>query len=57
MKVMLLRDSRIMHKAGEIVEVSPTEHDFLLDVQSAVDVEEDKQEEEPKPRTRRSAKK
>lgn len=57
MKVLLLRDSRIMHKAGEIVEVSPTEHDFLLDVQSAVDVEEDKQEEEPKPRTRRSAKK
>lgn len=57
MKVLLLRDSRIMHKAGEIVEVSPTEHDFLLDVQSAVDVEEDKQEEEPKPRTKRSAKK
>lgn len=57
MKVMLLRDSRIMHKAGEIVEVSPTEHDFLLDVQSAVDVEENKPEEEPKPRTRRSAKK
>ena len=57
MKVLLLRDSRIMHKAGEIVEVSPTEHDFLLDVQSAVDVEEDKQEEEQKSRTRRSAKK
>ena len=57
MKVLLLRDSRIMHKAGEIVEVSPTEHDFLLDVQSAVDVQEDKPEEEPKPRARRSAKK
>lgn len=57
MKVMLLRDSRIMHKAGEIVEVSPTEHDFLLDVQSAVDVQENKPEEEPKPKARRSAKK
>ena len=57
MRVLLLRDSRIMHKAGEIVDVSPTEHDFLLDVQSAVDVQDDKPEEEPKPRARRSAKK
>lgn len=48
MKVKLLRDSKIMHKAGEIVEVSPAEHDFLLSVQSAVDVTEATPEEKPK---------
>ena len=35
MKVKLLRDARINHKAGEIVEVSPAEGDFLLSVGSA----------------------
>lgn len=35
MKVRLLRDSRITHKAGEIVEVSPVVADFLLSVGSA----------------------
>lgn len=42
MKVRLLRDARIKHKAGEIVEVSPVEADFLLAVKSAVKVEEKK---------------
>ena len=39
MKVRLLRDSRINHAAGEIVEVSPATADFLLSVGSAVKVE------------------
>lgn len=38
MKVKLLRNTRINHKAGEIVEVSPAEHDFLVSVGSAVEV-------------------
>ena len=38
MKVKLLRDARITHKAGEIVEVSPTEFQFLVSVGSAVEV-------------------
>lgn len=38
MKVKLLRDSRILHKAGEIVEVSPAECQFLTSVGSAVEV-------------------
>ena len=40
MKVRLLRDAKIKHKAGEIVEVSPVEADFLLAVKSAEKVEE-----------------
>ena len=39
MKVKLLRDSRINHAAGEIVEVSPATADFLLSVGSAVKIE------------------
>jgi len=35
MKVRLLRDARIKHKAGEIVEVSPAEANYLLSVKSA----------------------
>jgi len=38
MKVKLLRDARITHKAGEIVEVSPAECQFLTSVGSAVEV-------------------
>lgn len=38
MKVKLLRDTRINHKAGEIVEVSPAEYKFLVSVGSAVEV-------------------
>lgn len=40
MKVKLLRDARINHKAGEIVEVSPAEFQFLCSVGSAVAVKE-----------------
>lgn len=38
MKVRLLRDARINHKAGEIVEVSPAEFGFLTSTGSAVAV-------------------
>ena len=38
MKIKLLRDARIKHKAGEIVEVSPAECHFLVSVGSAVEV-------------------
>ena len=36
MKVKLLRDARIMHKAGEIIEVSPEECHFLVTTDGAV---------------------
>lgn len=37
MKVKLLREASIKHKAGEIVEVSPTEYAFLTSLGAAVD--------------------
>lgn len=40
MKIKLLRDSRINHKAGEVVDASPTQCDFLISVGSAVKVSE-----------------
>ena len=40
MKVRLLRDARIKHKAGETVEVSLAEAKFLLSIKSAEKVEE-----------------
>ena len=39
MKVQLLRDARIIHKAGEILEVSPEECHFLVSTDGAVEVE------------------
>ena len=38
MRVKLLRDARIKHYTGEIVEVSPEEYKFLCSVGSAVEV-------------------
>ena len=38
MKVKLVREARIRHKPGEIVEVSPGEAQYLLSVGSAVAV-------------------
>ncbi len=35
MKVTLLKDVRVMHKAGETVEVSPAEYNFLIATKSA----------------------
>ena len=40
MKVKLLREARIRHHAGEIVEVSPAEAGCLLSTGSAVEVQE-----------------
>lgn len=40
MKIKLLRDARILHKAGEIIEVSPAEGSFLTSTESAVEVVE-----------------
>ena len=40
MKIKLLRDSRIWHKVGEVVEASPTECVFLISTGSAVKVSE-----------------
>lgn len=48
MKVKLLRDARLLHKKGEIVEVSPSEYAFLTSTDSAVPVEEKKAEPEVK---------
>lgn len=60
MKVKLLRDSRIWHKAGDIVDVSPAECQFLTSVGSAVEVAVNaspiETTEKPKATTRKRAK-
>ena len=38
MRARLIRDARVKHYAGEIVEVSPAEFNFLVSVGSAVAV-------------------
>lgn len=35
MKVILLREARIKHAAGEVVDVSPAEYNFLISTKSA----------------------
>ena len=40
LKVKLLRDARIAHKAGEVVETTPAEGAFLISVGSAELIEE-----------------
>lgn len=42
MKVRLIKDARIKHKAGEIVEVSPAEYNFLTSVGVAEPVKVEK---------------
>lgn len=44
MKIVLLRDARIKHSAGETVEVSKAEAAFLISTQSAVPAAEPKAE-------------
>lgn len=39
MKVKLLKDARIWHKAGEILEVSPEECFFLTSTDGAIEVD------------------
>lgn len=41
MKVKLLRETRIKHAAGEIVEVSPAEYSLLVSGYYAVPVDEE----------------
>lgn len=61
MRVRLLRPARIRHEAGEIVEVSPAEYQFLISVGSAIDAPikkaietpEDNAEVLPKKRTKK----
>lgn len=40
MKVRLLRDARIMHKAGDVIDVTPAECFFLVSVGSAEELKE-----------------
>lgn len=44
MKVVLIRDQKILHKAGETVNVSPEVYDFLITTGTAkpVETEQDK---------------
>ena len=42
LKVKLLRDARIMHKAGDVVDVTPAECFFLTSVGSAEELKEEK---------------
>ena len=57
MKVRLLRDTRISHKAGEIVDVSPAEMAFLISVGSAAEVAVKTPDAEPKTEKRVMTKK
>lgn len=62
MKIRLLRDSRILHKAGEVIEASPAECSFLISTGSAVKVSEAVKKEastaeEKKTTTKRTTKK
>lgn len=47
MRVKLIREASIKHKAGEIVEVSPTECAFLTGVGAAVLVDDEVKVAEP----------
>lgn len=53
MKVILLRNQRIMHKAGEIVEVSPEVYNFLINTNSAIPAKEAVKAVETKPTRKR----
>ena len=57
MLVRLLRDARIKHSQGEIVEVSPSEYSFLLSVGSAEPLDEVIQETPEQNRKPRKTKK
>ena len=39
MKIRLIRDQRILHKAGDIVEVSPDAYKWLVDTKSGEPVQ------------------
>lgn len=47
MKIKLLRDSRVTHKAGEVIDASPAQCEFLISVGSAVRISEAVKKEAP----------
>lgn len=55
MKVLLIKAARINHNAGEIVEVSPAQANFLLSVSAAVPIENAQRETPEKKTARRKA--
>lgn len=55
MKVLLTKAARINHNAGEIVEVSPVQANFLLSVSAAVPIENAQRETPEKKTARRKA--
>lgn len=56
MKTRLIKDARIHHKAGEIVEVSPAQFEFLRSIGVAVKAEPAQEEQtKPKRTTRKKA--
>ena len=58
MKVRLIKDARIHHKAGDIVEVSPVEFNYLASTKQAVlFVEERQAVETPKEKPKRTTRK
>lgn len=61
MKIKLLRDSKIRHKAGEVVDATPAECSFLISTGSAVKMPEAVKKEpetaEEKKTTKRTTKK
>lgn len=57
MRVRLLKAARINHKAGEIVEVSPDQLNFLLSVGAAEIVRELEEKETATPKSRTVRKK
>lgn len=48
MKARLITDARIHHKAGDVVEVSPVEFNYLASTKQAVPYEEEEPVEKPK---------
>ena len=58
MKARLIKDARIHHKAGDIVEVSPVEFNYLASTKQAVLYVEDRQTEEtPEEKPKRTTRK
>ena len=58
MKARLIKDARIHHKAGDIVEVSPAEFNYLASTKQAVlYVEERQTEETPEEKPKRITRK
>ena len=57
MKARLIKDARIHHKAGDIVEVSPVEFNFLVSTKQAVLYVEERAEEKPEEKPKRTTRK